>query len=180
MKTAKGFTVTELLIVVALAGIVAAVVIPAMSRAFIASNEAATLGDIRTVIDAQDSYSSVNGGFYDSHLPCLTAPSSPLCIPGYPTNGPTFLDSSLAALTARHGYNRVYVGGPAPLNLPPTVSPTSARAYRYDATPVVTGVTGVRGFAGDASGRICFTPDGTPVPPGTPPESLPAGCAVVP
>ena len=179
MKTAKGFTVIELLIVVAVAGIVAAVVIPAMSRAFIASNEAATIADIRTLIDAQNAYSSVNGGFHDSYLECLTAPSVG-CIPNYPTNGPTFLDSALASLTPRHGYNRLYHGGPTPPNIPPTVSPSSTLLYRYDATPVVGGVTGVRGFAGDASGRVCFTPNGAPVPPGTPPESLPAGCAVVP
>ncbi len=180
MKTPRGFTLTEVVIVVAVAGIVAAVVIPAMSRAFIASNEAATLGDIRTVIDAQESYKAANGGFYESNLACLTAPSAIACIPSYPTNAPTFLDSTLASQTAKSGYNRSFTGGPGPASIPPNASPTSTRTYRYDATPTVVGVTGVRGFAADAGGSICFTSDGSPVPPGNPPESLPAGCNVVP
>ena len=44
-----------------------------------------------------------------------------------------------------------------------TASPTSTAVYAYDATPVVIGQTGVRGFAADSSGRICFTNAGTPV-----------------
>jgi prepilin-type N-terminal cleavage/methylation domain-containing protein len=179
MRTAKGFTLTELLIVVAIAGIMAAVVIPLLSRAFISANESATLGDIRTVIDAQTGYRSANGGFYDAALSCLTAPAMG-CIPSYPVTGPTFLDSALAALIARHGYNRAFQPGPHPGTVPPNASPTSVNVYRYDATPTVIGVTGMRGFAGDETGRICFTPDGVPVPPGPGVGTLPPGCAAVP
>ena len=46
----------------------------------------------------------------------------------------------------------------------PNFSPTSVGAYKYDARPVVLGQTGTRGFAGDHSGRLCYTPDGTIVP----------------
>src|SRR5687768_11402691 len=181
MKETKGFTLTELVVVVALVGIVAAVVIPMLQRAMIAANEAETLGDIHTVIDAQTSYSAANGGFYDSNLDCLVFPSASGCIPNYPTSGPTFLDSQLAALTAKAGYNRLFRGGPVPLPTPPPwSSPSSALNYRYDATPITIGVTGVRGFAGQADGRICFTANGTPVPPGTPPETLPPNCTDVP
>ena len=59
----------------------------------------------------------------------------------------------------------------------PTASPTSTPTYRYDATPMVIGQTGVRGFAADSSGRICFTVDGVPVTAGTPVGTLPGTCS---
>lgn len=180
MKKARGFTVTELLIVVAIMGIVAAVVIPLLSRAFVAANEAETLGDIHTIIDAQTSYASANGGFYDAQLSCLTFPGSANCIPSYPVNGPTFLDSTLASLTSKDGYNRAFQPGQVPATIPPNASPSSVEVYRYDATPSVIGVTGVRGFAGEGTGRICFTADGTAVPAGPAWGTLPADCTVVP
>ena len=179
MKRARGFTMIELVIVVALIGIFAAVVIPLFQRSMVAANEAETLADIRTIIDAQTSYAAVNGGFYDSNLGCLVFPGASNCIPGYPANGPTFLDSQLASLTPKAGYNRVFRSG-AWMPPAPNMSPSSVSGYRYDATPVTVGVTGVRGFAGQANGRICFTPNGTPVPWGVPPETLPPDCTDVP
>ena len=172
----RAFTLMEVLVAVAVLGIVAAIVVPALVRARAAANESATIGDIRTMMSAQAAYRVANAGFHDSNLDCLVSPSAINCIPNYPTNGPTFLDSQLAALTAKAGYNRVWVGGPRPLNLPANASPTSATRYRYDATPTVGGVTGVRGFGGDQTERICFTRDGSPIPPGTPVEQLPANC----
>ena len=171
-----GFTVFELVIVVAVAGILASIVIPAFVRARVAANESATIGDIRTLMSAQAAYRAANAGYFDSNLDCLVFPSG-FCIPGYPTNGPTFLDSQLASQTSKAGYNRLFDGGPVPVGLPATASPSSALIYRYDATPTIVGVTGVRGFGGDSTERICFTLDGTPVPPGVPnAEQLPLNC----
>jgi len=174
MKAARGFTVLELVIVVAVAGIVASITIPALIRGRVAANESATIGDIRTLISAQSAYRTVNSGFYDSNLDCLVDPDG--CVPFYPTSAPSFLDSTLASQQSKAGYNRLFQGGPLPANTPTTASSSSTLSYRYDATAVTVGLTGVRGFAGDFTDRICFTPDGAPVPAGVTSSQLPPNC----
>lgn len=155
----RGFTLIELLIVVAIIAIIAAIAIPALLRARIAANEAAAIGDMRTVGSASSSYYVANGGFYDDNLTCLSAPVS--CLPDYPTNAPTFLDSQLSSLLPKGGYSRSYDGGEPPTVPPAISSPSSVASYVYWATPTSGAQTGVRGFATDSSGIICFNSDGS-------------------
>jgi type IV pilus assembly protein PilA len=158
----KGFTLIELLIVVAIIAIIAAVAIPALLRARVSANESATIGDVRAVLSAQGAYHSVNGGFYDGNLSCLSFPQG--CIPGYPSVAPIFLDVNMGMLNTKSGYDRQFAGG-TPISAP-NFSPSSVGAYKYDALPTVVGQTGIRAFAGDHSGRVCYTPNGTVVPAG--------------
>jgi len=156
-----GFTLIELLIVVAIIGIIAAIAIPSLLRARISANEAATVGDIRSLVSAQAAYHAANGGLYEGNLTCLVDPFAG-CLPFYPTGSPTFLDSQLASLLPKSGYSRSFAPGAAPARFSTVLnSPTSVTSYVYWATPTAGGQTGVRGFAADASGVLCFSSDGS-------------------
>jgi hypothetical protein len=130
----------------------------------VSANESATVGDIRTVISGEAAFQSANGGWYTGAITCLANPNAGgnSCIPNYPVNAPTFLDSQIASTLPKSGYNRSFQSGPQPSPMPSTnlSGSTAVASYAYIATPVNQGQTGVRGFGGDSSGVLCFTPTG--------------------
>ena len=100
MRKQKGFSLIELLIVVAIILIIAAIAIPNLLRARMAANEAAAASSIRTLNTAQVSYvtayPTVGYAVVLSHLagasPC-TATSAAACL----------IDNNLAKATAAPG-----------------------------------------------------------------------------
>jgi type IV pilus assembly protein PilA len=159
-----GWLVAAVAFVVAVfgVGLVAAIAIPSLLRARVSANEAAAIGDVRTVISAEAAYQRVNGGLYEGRLTCLASPVS--CVPGYPANGSGFVDAALAAVGARHGYEgRLEAASPAG-TVPARSSPTSVVTFAYVLRPVQPGQTGVRSFCGDSTGVICFRSDGADIP----------------
>lgn len=116
--------------------------------------------DVRSLMTAARQYAAANRTLVDE-LRCLGQPAA--CIPEYSKEAPSFIDPGYDYLRTRLGYVRQFHPGPRAGEeeiARARASPTSLRSFAYTAIPDKPGETGIRGFCGDSSGRICFTSDG--------------------
>jgi type IV pilus assembly protein PilA len=145
----KGFSLIELLIVVAIILIIAAIAIPNLLRSKMAANEASAVASLRTLNTSIVAYSTT----YNTDPPTLTAlgPSATAS-----STAADLVDNLLGADPAiKSGYSITYTATAA-------VAPaTTITQYTMVATPVSTS-TGQRKFFTDQSGVIRQTTDGTP------------------
>jgi len=136
MKAQRGFSLIELLIVVVIIGIIAAIAIPNLLASRRAANEASAISALRTLTSAQATYqATVGGGAYAASLSDLQ------------TAG--LIDSQLGG-GSKSGYN--FAGG--------ADSSQPRFYYSHTATPSVFGTglsgTGTRSFLVSESGVIYF------------------------
>ncbi len=146
MKTQKGFSLIELLIVVAIILIISAIAIPSYLRSRMQANEASAVSSLRMINTAAITYSStyVDVG-YPANLadmgganPCA-ASSTSACM----------LDEMISHGT-KSGYSFVWAGDGA----------TPSFSYTLTATPLNVGGSGQRQFCTDQTGAMRFDPSG--------------------
>ena len=130
MKKEQGFTLIELMIVVAIIAIIAAIAIPSLLNARKAGNEASAISSLRTM-------STVNS-MYRTRFQTYAGSLANLSAAGY-------IDSVLASGT-KSGYTFAYAG--------------STNTWTVSSTPGTAGTTGDRGFFVDESGVVRFAATG--------------------
>jgi prepilin-type N-terminal cleavage/methylation domain-containing protein len=149
-KGSRGFSLIELLIVVAIILIIAAIAIPNLLRSRIAANQASAVGSLRTLNTAEVTYATTYNTGFTAYLGYL-GPPAPSTNPVATAAG--LIDSVLsggsatASTSAKSGYQFTYTPGS---------TDTSGRinTYGITATPISVGTTGTNYYYTDMSGVI--------------------------
>ena len=154
-RKARGFSLIELLIVVAIILIIASIAIPNLLRAKMAADEASAVASLRTLNTTIVEYS----GTYGTD-PATIAVLGPIASGGTPSSTTADLIDSLLATGTKSGYTFTYTPGTATAGV--------VTSYTTIAVPVSTS-TGQRRFYTDQSGVIRATTNGsTPTASSTP------------
>jgi type IV pilus assembly protein PilA len=155
-----GFTLVEMLLVVAIIGILAAVAIPGLKRARMSGNEASAIGALRAVNSAEASYASTcAAGAYAITLDDLAKASG--------SGNVAFISPDLASNgVIKSGYMHIVQKDAAPGvtdvgSIAATCNASSsqpASSYYASAAPITINGTGTRYFATDKRGTIFADP----------------------
>ena len=134
----RGFTLVEIMIVVAIIALLAAIAIPNLLRARHNANESAAIGSLRTVSSAEESFRAAQNPTTYGTLVALGAAVPP------------YIDNILAAGGPKQGYGFVLA------NL-------TANTYTVTATPTIVGTTGTRVFSVSETGVVWDNTNGRPI-----------------
>ncbi len=148
-KKQKGFSLIELLIVVAIILIIAAIAIPNLLRARISANESSAVGSMRSINTAEVSYFTAynNPALGIGYTNLATLGGANPCTPALASG--CYIDEVLSGGT-KSGYTFNIVAGATGF----------ATSYSTTGNPQSNNVTGHRGFFSDESGVIRVNPGG--------------------
>ena len=146
MRKQHGFSLIELLIVVAIILVIAAIAIPNLLKSRIAANEASAVGSLRAINNAQVTFNTT----YNSYTCTLAALGPPSGATPPSSAAAAILDANLAS-----GQKSGYLFTPGVCNTNNGIT----TSYQWLADPVSPGTSGSRHFCTDDTFNIKVDPN---------------------